>query len=102
MDLSILTIVCMAAAVCSLISVVVGVSLLRAVTTSQRKEKKAAADDDRIDDDLIAVISAAVYAMGRPGSEFSLVSVGPTGGFTTPVWGHVERFHNRMNSRDLA
>ncbi|MBN1518773.1 MAG: OadG family protein [Spirochaetales bacterium] len=52
------------------------------------------------DGTLVAVISAAIAAAtgGQPGS-FRVVSVQASGGFSTPVWGHIDRLTRTGSGR---
>lgn len=87
MNVSILIIVCATASLCALISVILNVYLIGKVL-SDRVSLQSPADDE-----LAAVITAAiVVATGMPPSSFRLADVVRAGDFSTPVWGHAERF----------
>lgn len=53
--------------------------------------------------ELVAVIAAAVAAAsGRDVSQFRITRIedaGQAGGFTTPAWGHADRFGRSLNPR---
>jgi hypothetical protein len=93
MELSILTIACLVAAVVSLISIVLSARAARRISSAKRAAVPGA--------ELIAAIMAAVSAsMGKPASGMRIVSIEATGGFTTPVWGHAERTTRGPYSRN--